>query len=268
MTVPGKPPVGLEDLRALLARLRGPQGCPWDRKQDSESLKIYLLEETYELAEALDRETTDDIREELGDLLFLMLFICRVYEEQEAFDLAQVMETIQEKMIRRHPHVFGDAKWRKTEEVVRGWQGLKAEEKPEQSPFDSIPVALPSLLKAHRLSQRAAGLGFDWPDIQGVLEKVREELAELEEAIEGGDRSAAQEELGDLLFALVNLGRFLGIHGENALRQANKKFLARFLTMLKEINSRNLDSKSLTPEEWESLWNNSKLHSFPRQPSR
>ena len=254
MTVPGKPPVGLEDLRALLARLRGPQGCPWDRKQDSESLKIYLLEETYELAEALDRETTDDIREELGDLLFLMLFICRVYEEQEAFDLAQVMEKIQEKMIRRHPHVFGDAKWRKPEEVVRGWQGLKAEEKPEQSPFDSIPVTLPSLLKAHRLSQRAAGLGFDWPDIQGVLEKVREELAELEEAIEGGDRSAAQEELGDLLFALVNLGRFLGIHAENALRSANQKFLDRFQHILAACRRKGLAPESLSLEALEALW--------------
>jgi MazG family protein len=183
-----------------------------------------------------------------------MLFICRVYEEQEAFDLAQVIEKIQEKMIRRHPHVFGDAKWRKPEEVVRGWQGLKAEEKPEQSPFDSIPVALPSLLKAHRLSQRAAGLGFDWPDIQGVLKKVREELVELEEAIEGSDRSAAQEELGDLLFALVNLGRFLGIHAENALRSANQKFLDRFQHILAACRRKGLAPESLSLETMEALW--------------
>jgi tetrapyrrole methylase family protein/MazG family protein len=258
MTVLGKPPVGLEDLRELLARLRGPQGCPWDRKQDPESLKIYLLEETYELAEALDREAPKDIREELGDLLFLMLFICRIYEERGIFDLSQVMEKIQEKMIRRHPHVFGELNWREPEEVVRGWQGLKAEEKPGQSPFDSIPAALPSLLKAHRLSQRAAGFGFDWPDIRGVLEKVHEELGELEEAIEDPDPSAARDELGDLLFALVNLGRFLGIHAENALRSANQKFLSRFLRLMADPEFKGSDSRALTPEDWENLWNRTK----------
>ncbi len=258
MTIPDKPPVGLEDLRELLARLRGPQGCPWDRKQDPESLKIYLLEETYELAEALDREAPQDICEELGDLLFLMVFICRIYEERGVFDLSEVMEKIQEKMIRRHPHVFGEARWRKAEEVVQGWQGLKAEEKPDQSPFDSIPAALPSLLKAHRISQRAAGLGFDWPDIRGVLEKVHEELGELEEAIEGPDPSAAREELGDLLFALVNLGRFLGIHTENALRSANRKFLTRFLRLLADPEYIGKNSQSLTPEDWENLWNRTK----------
>ena len=254
MTVPGKPPVGLEDLRALLVRLRGPRGCPWDRKQDPESLKIYLLEETYELAEALDREAPNDIREELGDLLFLMLFICQIYEERGAFDLPQVMEKIQEKMIRRHPHVFGEVKWRKPEEVVQGWQGLKAEEKPDQSPFDSIPAALPSLLKAHRLSQRAAALGFDWPDIQGVLEKVHEELGELEEAIKGPDPSAAREELGDLLFALVNLGRFLGIPAENALRNANLKFLGRFQHLLAACRRKGVAPESMSLEALEALW--------------
>jgi tetrapyrrole methylase family protein/MazG family protein len=260
MTVPGKTPVGLEDLRELLARLRGPQGCPWDRKQDPESLKIYLLEETYELAEALDREAPEAIREELGDLLFLMLFICRIYEERGVFDLSQVMEKIQEKMIRRHPHVFGEAKWLKPEEVVQGWQGLKAEEKPDQSPFDSIPAALPSLLKAHRLSQRAAGLGFDWPDIRGVLEKVHEELGELEEAIEGPDPSAAREELGDLLFTLVNLGRFLGTPAENALRGANQKFLTRFLRLMADPAFKGRNCQSLTPEDWENLWNRTKSY--------
>jgi tetrapyrrole methylase family protein / MazG family protein len=254
MTVPVNPPVGLEDLRELLARLRGPRGCPWDRKQDPESLKIYLLEETYELAEALDREAPKAIREELGDLLFLMLFICRIYEERGDFDLSEVMAEIQEKMIRRHPHVFGEAKWRKPEEVVQGWQGLKAEEKPGQSPFDSIPAALPSLLKAHRLSQRAAGLGFDWPDIRGVLEKVREELGELEEAIDRPDPPAAREELGDLLFALVNLGRFLGIHAENALRSANQKFLDRFQHMLAACRREGLAPESLSLEALETLW--------------
>jgi tetrapyrrole methylase family protein / MazG family protein len=254
MTVPGKPPVGLEDLQDLLARLRGPRGCPWDRKQDSESLKIYLLEETYELAEALDREAPQDIREELGDLLFLMLFICRIYEERGIFDLSQVMEKIQEKMIRRHPHVFGEAQWRNPEEVVQGWQGLKSEEKPDLGPFDSIPAALPSLLKAHRLSQRAAGLGFDWPDLRGVLEKVHEELGELEEAIEGPDPSAAREELGDLLFALVNLGRFLGIHAENALRSANQKFLDRFQHILAACRRKGLAPESMSLEALEALW--------------
>jgi tetrapyrrole methylase family protein/MazG family protein/ATP diphosphatase len=248
-----------DDLRQLLARLRGPTGCPWDRQQTPETLKTYLLEETYELAEALDHQSPSEIREELGDLLFILIFISRVYEEQGAFDLDQVLERIYRKMVRRHPHVFGETQWKDAGEVVKGWQAIKAEENPQKNPFDSIPAALPSLLKAHRLSQRAAGLGFAWPDLPAVLHKVHEELRELEEALQGENLDSASEELGDLLFVLVNVGRMIGISAENALRQSNQKFLKRFLTMLQDINDRGIAPESLTPPEWLDFWTRSKL---------
>jgi tetrapyrrole methylase family protein/MazG family protein len=151
----------LDDLRNLMARLRGEQGCPWDRKQTLDSLKIYLLEETYELADALDRKAVGDVKEELGDLLFQIIFLSRIYEEQGDFDLGQVMDTIYRKMVRRHPHIFSHENWNNPEEVIQGWQAIKAEEKEGQDPFESIPEHLPALLKAYRISQRAAGLGFD-----------------------------------------------------------------------------------------------------------
>ena len=251
-------PVTLDDLKTLMDRLRGEGGCPWDRKQNTESLKIYLLEETYELVDALDRRAAAEVREELGDLLFQIVFLARVFEEQGDFDLSQVIRGIHEKMVRRHPHIFGETRWEKAEEVVRGWQDIKAREKKGQDPFESIPALTPALLKAHRVSQRAAGLGFDWPHTEAVLAKVSEELKELEEAIGNKNQAAAEEELGDLLFALVNLGRFLGTTAENALRRTIQKFLGRFRSMLASPGFKNRQAASLTPEEWESLWEESK----------
>jgi tetrapyrrole methylase family protein/MazG family protein len=250
--------VTLDDLQTLVARLRGEQGCPWDRKQTLDSLKIYLLEEAYELAEALDRKAPGEVKEELGDLFFQVVFLSRLYEEQGVFDLYQVMDTIYRKMIRRHPHVFGNKKWEKTEEVIQGWQDIKAEEKKGQDPFESIPENLPALLKAHRISQRASNLGFDWPDLKGVLEKVREELNELEEAVKKDNLPSAREELGDLLFALVNLGRFLEIPAENALRQTIQKFLKRFRLMTDDPRFKDQGVPVLPIEEWEKLWTRSK----------
>ncbi|MBI5583112.1 MAG: nucleoside triphosphate pyrophosphohydrolase [Deltaproteobacteria bacterium] len=250
--------VSFDDLRQLLIRLRSPGGCPWDRQQTPESLKTYLLEETYELAEALDRQSPAEIQEELGDLLFILLFISRVYEERGAFDLDRVLTTIHQKMVRRHPHVFGEADWKKAEEVVKGWQTIKAEENPEKNPFDSIPAALPSLLKAHRLSQRAAGLGFEWPDLAAVVKKAHEEMAELEEALRESDPEAAREELGDLLFVLVNLGRLLGTTAENILRQTNLKFQKRFLRLLADPDFQGAGTAARTAEEWTARWNRTK----------
>jgi MazG family protein len=208
-----------------MARLRGEEGCPWDKKQTASSIKIYLLEEAYELAEALDQDDPAQVKEELGDLLFQIIFLSRLYQEQGDFDLTEVMGTVYQKMVRRHPHVFGDRTWQSAGEVVQGWQEIKAEEKKGQDPFESLPASLPSLLKAHRIAQRAAGMGFEWADAQEVLAKAREELDEIEEALSRGDQPALREELGDLLFALVNLGRLAGITAENALRQASHKFL-------------------------------------------
>jgi MazG family protein len=246
----------IDDLKTLLARLRGEGGCPWDKKQNTESLKIYLLEEAYELAEALDQRAKKEIQEELGDLLFQIVFLCHIFEEQGDFDLEQVIDGIYKKMVRRHPHIFGDEKWKNAEQVVQGWQNLKAKEKTGQAPFESIPTMTPSLLKAHRISQRAASLGFDWPDIHGVMQKVHEELRELEEAIQKNDLPSAGEELGDLLFTLVNVGRFLNVPAENALRQSIQKFLKRFQLM--SADPLFPDKKALTPEDWERLWNRSK----------
>jgi MazG family protein len=250
--------VTLDDLRDLIVRLRGGKGCPWDRKQTLDSLKIYLLEEAYELAEALDRKAANEVEEELGDLLFQIVFLSRLYEEKGIFDLNQVMHTLHRKMIHRHPHVFGNKKWEKAEDVVQGWQDIKAAEKKGLDPFESIPLNLPALLKAHRISQRASGLGFDWPDMKGVLEKVREELNELEEAIRGNNLPSAREELGDLLFALVNLGRFLDCPAENALRNTIQKFLKRFRFMATDPRFRDKGPSSLPIEEWEELWARSK----------
>ncbi|MBI5605919.1 MAG: nucleoside triphosphate pyrophosphohydrolase [Deltaproteobacteria bacterium] len=244
----------LKDLRELMDRLRGENGCPWDRKQSAETLKIYLLEEAYELADALDRKDQAEVKEELGDLLFQIVFLSRVFEEQGDFDLDQVIDTIYQKMVRRHPHIFGDKNWENAEQVVQGWQNIKAGEKEGQDPFESIPVDVPSLLKAHRISQRAAGLGFEWPHINGVLEKVREELKELEEAIGEKDLTAAGEELGDLLFTLVNVGRFLGVPAENALRKTNQKFLRRFRSMMTEPHFKDKGAFSLSLDEWQVLW--------------
>ena len=244
----------LEDLKTLLERLRAENGCPWDRKQTTESLKIYLLEETYELAEALDRKIPDGIKEELGDLLFQIVFLAGIFEERGDFELSDVITSVHQKMVRRHPHVFGKEKWNNAKEVVQGWQEIKAEEKKGEDPFASIPVALPALLKAHRLSQRASGLGFDWPNLQGVMDKVREELRELEEAIEDKNRLSAEEELGDLLFALVNVGRFLEVQAENALRGTTQKFLKRFRTMIRDASFKEKGGSSLSAEEWDKLW--------------
>jgi len=253
----------LDDLRDLMARLRAENGCPWDRDQNAQSLKLYLLEEAFELAEALDRKASEEIKEELGDLLFQIVFLCRVFEEQGDFDLTEVLDVIYQKMIRRHPHIFGNKNWENAEQVVKGWQDIKAQEKKGQGPFESIPVNMPSLLKAHRISQRAAGLGFDWPHINGVLEKVREELKELEEAIQKDDLPGAEEELGDLLFSLVNLGRFLGVPAENALRNTIQKFLKRFRIMVNEARSQNKEASLLSIDEWEELWARSKESTSP-----
>jgi len=250
--------ITLEDLCDLMARLRGEGGCPWDKQQTGSSIKIYLLEEAHELAEALDQNDTEEVKEELGDLLFQIIFLSQLYREQGDFDLSEVMKAIYQKMIRRHPHVFGDQAWQSPREVVQGWQEIKAGEKKGQDPFESLPPALPSLLKAHRVSQRAAGMGFEWADTGQVLAKVREELNEIEEALERKDQEAAQEELGDLLLSLVNLGRLMGVTAENGLRQATQKFLTRFRSMLRDDRLQDRNHHSLSPEEWEQLWLQSK----------
>ncbi len=221
---------GFTRLRALMEKLRGEGGCPWDRAQTLHSLTPFIIEEAYEVVSAIDSGDKAHIKEELGDLLFQVIFSCRILEEEEKGDINEVMDICVKKMIRRHPHVFADTHCDTPAEVLERWEEIKATEKkkdPKGSLFE-VPSAMPSLMRAHKISKKAAKAGFEWPHISGVMEKVREELGEFEEAIKSGDSHAMEEELGDLFFTLVNAGRFLEVSPEEALRKTIVKFVDRF----------------------------------------
>lgn len=219
----------LHELRAVVARLRAE--CPWDRAQDLRSMRPYLLEEAHEVLDALEEFEGEPhkLKEELGDLLFQVYFLARLAEEQGAFDLEATAEAIVAKMIERHPHVYGgiDAGAGLDQGTVGAWEARKAAKR-KGSRVDGVPKGLPALLRAHRVGERVAHVGFDWPDLSGVLEKIDEERRELGEAIASGDADAIRHEYGDLLLACASLGRFLGVAGEDALREANARFEGRF----------------------------------------
>ncbi len=221
---------GFEKLVSIVAALRGEGGCPWDRAQTPESFRPYVLEEAYELVDAIDRADERDLRKELGDVLFQVVMLARMAQEAGQFGLDDVLDGINRKMIDRHPHVFDPGHVPGEDEgAVRAWEARKAKERGHRgSALDGVPGALPALLRAHRISEKAAVVGFDWPDTASVRRKVDEELGELDEAIAAGDEAAITEELGDLLFALVNLGRHLPVGAEESLRAATAKFEARF----------------------------------------
>ena len=221
----------MDRLRQIMARLRGPEGCPWDREQTLRSLATFVIEEAHEVAEAIASGTPAGLKEELGDLLFQIVFQARVAEEAGDFDLEAVMRAIGDKIVRRHPHVFGEGRLSSSTEVLQQWEQIKVEERRDQrdpSMFASVPRALPALLKALRISSKAARVGFDWHETDGVLEKVREELEELRVALRGGRRAEVEEEMGDLLFTLANVARHAGVDPEAALQGANRKFMERF----------------------------------------
>lgn len=258
-----------ETLVDIMDRLREPGGCPWDREQTYETLRSYLIEECYEVAEALDREDPDALREELGDLLFQVVFLSRLAKENGDFVAADVIRGIAEKMIRRHPHVFGEGSAETAEEVLKNWEEIKREEKrgkrehadsPEamHSVLDGIPTALPALLKAQRLATKAARVGFDWDRPAEVLDKIDEELAELRDAVQRDERAGVREEIGDLLFSLAMLARKMEIDPEGALEQTNLKFTRRFNWIERALQreGKNLDDADL--EQLEELWNASK----------
>lgn len=256
-------------------RLREPGGCPWDREQDYESLRSYLIEECYEVADALDRSDRAALREELGDLLFQIVFLSRLAKEDGEFVAADVVRGIAEKMIRRHPHVFGDAKAETPADVLRNWEEIKREEKrqdqrpsaaraAEHSVLDGIPIALPALLKAQRLGTKAARVGFDWERPVDVLDKVYEELGELREAVEQEHRSSVREELGDLLFSLVMLARKLDVDPEGALEQTNLKFIKRFGWIEGELRKQHRRVDDEDVDRLEQLWDASKKESGGR----
>lgn len=213
----------VDELRSLVARLR--EECPWDRAQSVSSMRLYLQEESAELLDALDSGEAASVREELGDVLFQLVFLAQLYSEQGEFDLDAAAEGILTKMVARHPHVFGDAA-SEGAGTNAAWEARKA--RPGRSRVDGVPRALPALARAHRVAEKVAGVGFDWPDLASVLAKVDEERAELNAAIASGDPVAVAHEYGDMLLALANVGRYLGVAGEDALRMANARFERRF----------------------------------------
>ncbi len=245
----------LEDLRNLVKRLRAPDGCPWDRAQDLPDLKQYLLEECYEVLDAIDHGAGGRLGEELGDLLFQIVFVAVLAEERGSFGLQQVLDGIYDKMVRRHPHVFGTASAEDPAAVRANWWKIKQEEgSTPLGQLEGIPRALPALQRAYRLGQRAAQAGFDWVGPEPVLEKVKEELRELEQALSEGEASEVREELGDLLFALANFARLAGINPEEALQQGNDKFLDRFRRMEELTRERGRRMDELGSGEMDHLW--------------
>jgi MazG family protein len=250
------PGAALNEFVAIVRRLRGPGGCPWDAKQTPETLKTYLLEEAYELIEALDSTDPHKIKEELGDLLLHLVFLSDLYEERGNFSLAEVTAGIAAKMIHRHPHVFGDAKAETQEELRRLWQEAKAQEgKPVTVPtLGQVSPALPALVRAQRLGEAAARLGFDWPDVKGALDKVEEEWQELRQALSQPANPAWEEELGDLLFSVVNVARFLNIDSEGALRRTMVKFIKRFNVVERTLAKEGKTPETATLEEMDAIW--------------
>jgi tetrapyrrole methylase family protein/MazG family protein len=252
-----RPSAAMDELIRIIERLRGPDGCPWDREQSSSSIVGFLLEEAFELADAIAAGSGAHVCEELGDVLFHILFLAQLHAEKGQFDLGDVCRGISEKMKRRHPHVFGSVSVADSSEVVRNWQKIKRAEKgagPRSSLLDAVPSGLPALLRAHAVSKRAARARFDWQDLKGVLEKLQEELAEFSAAV--GRQNAAQValELGDVLFTLVNVARFSGVHPETALAAAVQKFERRFRQMEKIAADSGRDLESIPQLEKDRIW--------------
>lgn len=250
----------LERLLEIMRRLRAPDGCPWDRAQSFASVAPYTLEEAYEVADAIERGDLESLREELGDLLFQVVFHARIAEEAGVFDFAGVAAAVADKLVRRHPHVFGDASYPDAAAQSADWETIKAEERRRKQgrtgTLDGIPRALPALSRAAKLTRRAARVGFDWPDAGGALDKIEEEIRELRaEIATDAPRAKLQDELGDILFAVVNLARKLDIDPEAALRGTTAKFERRFRAIEAELESRGRRPADSSLEEMDGIWN-------------
>ena len=283
---------------SIMARLRGPGGCPWDREQTFDSIKPYTLEETYEVLEAIDNRDWDELSSELGDLLLQVLFYAQMAREEKAFSIDQVLDRLSQKLVDRHPHVFGDVKAETSANVLRNWEALKAEEKKKrleagggksaegerenehsQSALAGVSSAIPALLEAYKLSSRAAHVGFDWPHVDGLFEKLHEETQELQKELEqvparGGHtsgvagsrgqqlpqdlRARLEDEVGDLFFVLVNIARYLSLDPESALRKTNRKFKRRFQWIEEQLRTSGRGPEQSSMEELESLWQQAK----------
>jgi len=252
----------------LIERLRGENGCPWDRKQTPKTIAVYLIEEVYELVDAIESGDPDGVCEELGDVLFHILFIAGLFREMGHFNIKDVVDLNVEKMTRRHPHVFGNESVDTVEDVGARWHQIKMEEKSlakKASILDSVPAGLPALMRAYRISERAAKTGFDWNDISGVMQKVEEEWSELKAVLKRESRASKDQDLlalefGDVLFTLVNVARFAHIHPETALRNSTKKFEKRFKYMEKLITESRRNIESVPQEEKDELWEEAKAN--------
>ncbi|MDO1558678.1 nucleoside triphosphate pyrophosphohydrolase [Brevundimonas sp. 2R-24] len=249
----------IDRLLTIMARLRDPDGgCPWDVEQTFATIAPYTIEEAYEVADAIERGDMGELKEELGDLLFQVVFHARMAEEQGAFAFDDVVAALEDKLVRRHPHVFGDGDGRTAREQTVAWEAIKAAERKEKAKtgvLDDVPVGLPALTRAHKLTKRAARVGFDWPTLTEVLDKAREELAELEAEIAANDLDKAREEIGDFLFVLANLARKLDVEPEDALRAANAKFVRRFAHIEARLAETGRTPDQSTLKEMDAFWN-------------
>lgn len=253
--LPPARPVGVDHLAKLVADLRAPGGCPWDREQTPKSLRRYVIEEAYEVVEAIDSEDKEWLEEELGDLLLQVVLQSQIAAETGDFDLLDVAEGISRKIIHRHPHIFGTGKAETAEEVKQKWEEIKKEEKGRVSALEGVPKVLPALTQSEKLQKKAASVGFDWPDLEGVWDKIQEEIAEAKQAIDEKDQKAVHHEIGDILLALANLARKAKIDPEDALRDANRRFTQRFQKM-EELSERPLNGMTL--DELEALYQRAK----------
>ena len=253
----------LQELIALIKKLRAPEGCPWDRKQKPHDIGKYVLDEAYEVADALETKDPQALKEELGDLLFQILFLAEMEAELNQFSLADIMAGIKEKMIRRHPHVFGDVTVNSVQEVKKNWQEIKKKERGHKSNeddlFASIPRSLPALKRAQKITSIASTYGFDWPKTADVLGKLKEELQEFDDAVKSGSDDKKEEELGDVFFTLVNLSRFLSVDAETALSKTTGKFLRRFSYITEQLSASGIPIKEATLPQMDKLWNEAKV---------
>ena len=250
-------------LTEIIDILMGENGCPWDKVQTRESLKPYLVEETYETLEALDGNNPEEIKEELGDLLYQILFPAKISENKNEFNIADVIESISNKMVHRHPHVFKEKNLETPEQVVTQWEEIKTKEKSKlgrKSVLDGVPSHLPSLQRSQKLQKKAAKQGFDWDEINSVLDKLDEEVAEFKNAVQSGKKKDMKEELGHILFVLVNIAKFNKIDAEEALRSTNNKFIKRFQHIEAEVAKRGKTLKETPLEELEQYWQDAKIY--------
>src|ERR1051325_5834678 len=253
-----------QKLVEIMARLRGPGGCPWDREQTFDTIKPYTLEETYEVLDAIDRRDWNNLAEELGDFMLQAVFFAQMASEQQLFGIGDALDAINEKLVRRHPHVFGEQSAETAGDVKRIWGEVKAAEKKEkgnqaEALLGGVPRALPALVEAQQIASRAAGVGFDWENAEQVIEKLHEELAEFDQARRNASPSELEDELGDMLFVLVNLARFVKVDPEQALRRTNAKFRERFGFIERRLSAQGKTLQEANLDEMEALWQEAKL---------